>query len=124
MTVINTVVEIEPLLASFSFSSKYMTTMVRFAVLEATAHGRTVAYNNAPVDTGYYRSTFDTQFESSSMFFMGEFGTDHELGYALELGSHSGTGLGWHPGKPHFSIAANEAEVTFYSLIEDAVNHD
>ena len=109
---------------SFIFSARHVRVFTRASVLEAVEHGRTVAFNLAPVDTGHYRGTFDTQFQSSGTISMGAFGTDDEKGFWLELGTHSGYDLEWHEGKPHFAPAALEAEAVLMAGLEKALNHD
>lgn len=117
-------VDIKGTLADMRGSARHVSLFTRAAVLEAVNFGRALAYELAPVDTGAYRDSIGTSFTSLGSSFNGEFGTDDEKGYWLELGTHSGVDHDWHDGQPHFSLAAVAAERVLWDLIERAVRHD
>lgn len=117
------VIDIEGTISSFTASEREVRLFTRFSVMEATHKGKDIAFALAPVETGYYRSTFRTEFTSSGSMFYGEFGTDDEKGYWLEVGTHSGPTLEWHEGKPHFSPAAMQAEAILVAGIERALSN-
>lgn len=117
-------VDVKNVLAWFKSHQRHIEVMARVSVFEATSTGQRIAASLAPVETGEYRDSIRSEYSNAGGIYLGEFGTDDDKGYWLELGTYSGKGEHFHPPVPHFTIAATEAEAVLVSGLERAVMSD